>query len=96
MVVEHEPPRRKRWRTEGVQRLLIIRAYEMGFEIEPLSLGSRLRVWIHYALPDTFLGRFLGRLFAGFYARWCVGRMAGDAVRTFGSRLRSTARHEHR
>ena len=83
VVVEHEPPHRKRWRTVGAQQLLIIGGYEMGFEIEPLPSGSRLRVWIDYALPGSFPGRLLGTLFAGFYARWCVDRMVGDAARTF-------------
>jgi hypothetical protein len=55
----------------------------MGFEIEPLPSGSRLRVWIDYGLPGSFPGRLLGALFAGFYARWCVDRMVGDAARTF-------------
>lgn len=83
VVVEHEPPHRKRWRTVGAPQLLIIGGYEMGFEIEPLPSGSRLRVWIDYALPGSFPGQLLGALFAGFYGRWCVNRMAGDAARTF-------------
>ena len=83
VVVEHEPARRKRWRTVGAPQLLIIGGYEMGFEIEPLPSGSRLRAWIDYALPASVPGRLLGALFAGFYARWCVDRMVEDAARTF-------------
>jgi hypothetical protein len=81
MVTEHDPPRRKVWKTVGAPRLLIIGAYEMGFEIGPSPPGSRLRVWISYARPQALIGRILGWLFAGFYARWCVGRMVKDAAR---------------
>lgn len=82
-VIERMPPRRKRWRTVDVPRLLIIGNYEMGFEIKPLLNGSRLRVWIEYVLPGSFSGRLLGVMFAGFYARWCVDRMVEDAARTY-------------
>lgn len=30
-------------------------------------------------------GALLGRLFAGFYARWCVGRMVADTAKVFSS-----------
>lgn len=83
MVVERDPPRRKAWRTVGAPRLIVVGAYEMGFEIEPDGSGSHLRVWIRYGLAPGLLGRWLGPLLAPFYARWCVGRMAGDAARHF-------------
>ena len=83
VVVERDPPRRKMWRTVGVPRLLIIGGYEMGFGLEPQPGGSRLRVWIDYALPKPFFARLLGLLFAAFYARWCVSRMVADASAAF-------------
>jgi hypothetical protein len=83
VVTERDPPLRKVWKTVGAPRLLIIGAYEMGFELTPAAGGSLVRVWISYDLPKSTLGRLLGWLFAGFYARWCVGRMAGDAAHAF-------------
>jgi hypothetical protein len=82
VVTEREPPRRKVWRTAGKQRLIVMDAYEMGFEIEPKDDGSRLKVWIDYELGRG-LGRWIPSL-AGMYARWCVGRMVEDAVAVFG------------
>jgi hypothetical protein len=83
VVTERDPPRRKVWRTAGATRLIILDAYDMGFDVEPTSTGSRLRVWIAYALPKGWAGRLLGRLMAPGYARWCVGRMAREAAEYF-------------
>lgn len=83
MVTEHSRPRRKSWETQGAPRLIIIGRYRMGFEIDSSGASSRLRVSIDYDLPRSFLGAALGFLMAPLYARWCVGRMAGDARHTF-------------
>jgi hypothetical protein len=85
VVTVREPPRRKAWRTVGAPRLLIIGAYDMGFEIAPSQAGASVRVWISYDLPSSTVGRLFGWLFAGLYARWCVNRMASDAARAFSS-----------
>jgi polyketide cyclase/dehydrase/lipid transport protein len=87
-VTVHEPPRTKVWQTVGAPRLLIIGAYRMGLAIERAPAGSRLRVFIDYALPSTFVGRLLGPLLAGWYARWCVKSMARDAQSHFATRSR--------
>ena len=58
--------------------------YRMGFEIVPLERSCRVRVFIDYELPERLTGRWLGRLFARRYARWCTERMLQDAVRHFG------------
>jgi len=84
-VIERDPPRRKVWETIGHPRLLVIGAYRMGFEIEPRDDRSELRVFIDYSHPASPMGRVLGRLSAGAYARWCVRRMADDAVEHFAS-----------
>jgi hypothetical protein len=84
-VIERDPPRRKVWETIGHPRLLVIGAYRMGFEIEPRDDRSELRVFIVYSHPASPMGRVLGRLSAGAYARWCVRRMADDAVEHFAS-----------
>jgi hypothetical protein len=84
-VIERDPPRRKVWETIGHPRLLVIGAYRMDFEIEPRDDRSELRVFIDYSHPASPMGRVLGRLSAGAYARWCVRRMADDAVEHFAS-----------
>lgn len=83
VVTAREPPRRKVWRTVGEPKLLIIGAYEMGFEIHPAPGGADLRVWIDYRLPEAGLARLAGQAFAGMYARWCVERIVGDALAAF-------------
>ena len=80
IVTERDPPRRKVWETIGHPRLLVIGAYRMGFEIEPKGDGSQLRVFIDYAYPVSLGGCVTGGLLAGPYARWCVRRIAHDAV----------------
>ena len=88
-VIERQPPRFKSWRTIGVPRLLILAAYRMGFSIEPTRQGSRLNVFIDYAIPQSGIGHLLGRLFAGVYARWCVRSSLASAARHFGVALAS-------
>lgn len=57
----------------------------MGFALEPISTGARLRVWIAYTLPKTGARRIIGRLMAPGYARWCVDQMARDAADFFAT-----------
>jgi hypothetical protein len=83
VVTVREPPLHKAWRTVGAPKLLIIGAYDMGFELTSTPTGASVRVWITYELPSSVVGRLLGWIFAGVYARWCVNRMAGDAARAF-------------
>ncbi len=80
IVTLREPPLRKIWRTTGAPRLLVIGQYEMGFECLPQGPGTRLRVWIDYDLPASFIGKLFGSVLATFYARWCVQRILKDAV----------------
>lgn len=82
VVTVRDPPGRKVWRTTGEPRLIIIGDYEMGFEITDEGPGSRLRVWIDYALPGQGWARRVPAL-ADAYARWCVRRMVSDAVQHF-------------
>jgi len=80
VVTEREPPRRKAWQTTDA-RLLVIGPYRLGFKLDPEVGRTRARIFIDYALPERM--RWLGRLFGGIYARWCVDRMAADAARHF-------------
>jgi hypothetical protein len=85
IVTERNPPYGKVWETTGSPRLLVIGHYRMGFELSPQGNGSMLRVFIDYALPEKAPARWLGRLFARYYARWCTQRMVNDAVKHFAS-----------
>jgi hypothetical protein len=84
-VSEREPPTFKAWATLGEPHLLVIGAYRMGFRIAPEGDGSRLSVFIEYALPTSPLQRVSGMLLARFYARWCCGRMLRDAQFAFAA-----------
>ena len=86
IVVEHAPPVRKVWETRGQPRILVIRAYRMGFEISPSGTRCRLRVFIEYDPPSSISGRILAWAFAPLYAGWCVNRMAQDGRKRFGER----------
>ena len=83
VVTEREPPIRKAWETVGSPRLVVIGAYRMGFDVAARGSGSLLRVFIDYTLPDKWPARWLGRLFARYYAHWCTQSMVNDAVRQF-------------
>ena len=83
VVTERTPPASKTWETRGPQRLLIIDSYVMGFETRAITGRTSTRVYIDYRLPSSLPGRWVGLLFAGFYARWCVSRMLDDASRHF-------------
>ena len=81
VVTRHEPPRLKEWETVGDLILLVVGHYRMGIEITPRGPGSLMRVYIDYDLPTT--NAWLGRLFGGMYAKWCVGQMVKGAEGQF-------------
>lgn len=83
IVTERNPPRRKVWGTTGTPKLIVIGHYVMGYEVTPQGHSSLLRVFIDYALPEAPPGRWFGRVFGDFYARWCTQRLAGDAEEYF-------------
>ena len=83
VVTKHEPPKLKVWETVGNPKLLVIGHYGMGIDIKPQDAQSRLRVYIDYDLPTTYT--WLGRLFSGAYAKWCVRKMLNDTRDEFGT-----------
>lgn len=83
VVSERTAPARKVWKTTGTPRLIVIGHYAMGFEVTPHAERSSLRVFIDYALPESWPARWLGRLLGRMYARWCTDSMANDAMRHF-------------
>jgi len=85
MVVERTPPWRKAWETIGEPRLLVIGSYRMGFGIDDLGTTSRFTVFIDYEPPRRPPAHWFGRLFGGWYAKWCTERMAHDTARHFNA-----------
>lgn len=84
-ISERIPGKRKVWKTTGIQELVVIDQYQMGFELAPAGPRTELRVFIDYSLPRQGVGRLLGHLFAKTYARWCTEMMAKDAARFFST-----------
>ena len=80
VVNERTPPAHNTLETRGPQRLVLIDSYVMGFETRDVAGRTSTRVYIDYRLPLSLPGRWLGLLFAGCYAQWCVSRMLDDAV----------------
>jgi hypothetical protein len=83
-VIDREPARSKAWQTVGNPRMLILARYRMGFSLRPLSNGCRLTAFIDYSLPERGIGRLLGTLTGGVYARWCVRNVLQQASAHFG------------
>lgn len=83
IVTRREPPLVKTWETVGIPKLLIIGSYGMGVEIKPQISGSEVRVHIDYDLPKKNV--WLGKLFSGVYAKWCVRQMI-KGVRIYADR----------
>ena len=77
VVSKREPPLEKQWQTVGAHGLLVIGDYTMGLNLKPATGHSKLRIFIDYELPREHV--WLGTLFAGLYAKWCVGMMLNDA-----------------
>lgn len=86
VVIQRDPPERKVWETTSEPRLLIIGRYRMGFEVQPIDSGSRLTVFIDYALPPAFPAHWFGRIFGRLYAQWCTRRMTNEAALHFGTK----------
>jgi hypothetical protein len=82
-ITDYRPPQAKVWRTIGAPRLLIIGHYRMGFEITPVAVGSKLRVFLDYDWPTSVFARLLARLLARVYARWCVRNMVEEGEKRF-------------
>ena len=87
VVTRRDPPQHKAWETVGVPKLLVIGSYRMGFDIRPTKGGSDLRVFIDYDLPSGPIARLLGRLFADWYAKWCVDQMLVAPAEAFGTNV---------
>ena len=81
-IIKRDPPTSKIWQTM-TSHLLVIGQYRLGFALAPSGDSALLHVFIDYELPHGGFPRWLGRLFGRKYAKWCVDRMANDAVAYF-------------
>ena len=84
-VTERAPPFRKAWRTTGPQRMLVLDAYRMGYELVAREQGCRARVFIDYAIPPAGLSHWLARAAAARYARWCVNGVLAGVTGRYGT-----------
>ena len=84
VIVDYDPPRRKRWETVGEPKLLVIGQYRMDLELRQRGEGTTLRSVLDYDLPQCGFPRFLGHVAGRFYARWCTRAIVRDAARHFG------------
>ena len=75
VVSEYNSPYKKEWHTVGSPKLLVIGQYRMGIEIQAAGLGSELKVFIDYNLPETGISKLFSLLFGNMYAKWCVKQM---------------------
>ncbi|MDO8715764.1 MAG: SRPBCC family protein [Dehalococcoidales bacterium] len=82
-ITQHEPPYRKAWETVGDVNLLVIDHYRLGFEITPIAQMSEFRVYIDYNLPKSWQTAWLGFIFGGVYAKWCVRQMTNGVSQHF-------------
>ena len=83
ITVERRPASRKAWRTAGDTGLLVIDDYRMGFDVAAEDAGTRLKVWIRYALPGSGILRWVAPSLGAIYARWRVDDLAQDASDIF-------------
>lgn len=82
VVTLRDAPAHKAWETVEPPDLLVVGPYRMALDITPRGRGaSDLRVSIDYDLPAK--NSWLGRLFGGAYARWCVRQMTDEVKRHF-------------
>lgn len=81
VVIKRQPPTLKIWETVGTPKLLVVGPYQMKFEIKQQDDKSNLIVSIDYQLPKT--NTWLGKLFGGIYAKWCVKQMISGAKSHF-------------
>ena len=56
IVTEQSPPRSKARKTVGRPKLVVVEAYEMGFDLNGVEGGSAVRVWIDYELRPRGFG----------------------------------------
>jgi hypothetical protein len=89
-ITEYLPPYRKVWETMDEPRLLVIGRYRLGVELSAEGAGSKLRVFLHYALPHGRFTRLAGRLLSRYYANWCTRQMVLDTAQRFAAQ-RATA-----
>lgn len=83
VVTQYKSPYQKTWQTVGDLNPLVVGHYKMSLEIKPERGGSKLIVSIDYELPMSHQTRWLGLLFGGVYAKWCVRQITKGTLDHF-------------
>lgn len=86
VIIERNPPHSKAWETVGDINLLVIDHYKLGFDITPSNGQSDLNVHIDYNFPQSKRTQWVGRLFGGMYAQWCVTQMVKGVSNHFNKK----------
>lgn len=86
VIIERNPPDNKAWETVGDINLLVIDHYKLGFDIKPSNSQSAMTVYINYNLPQSKKTQWIGRLFGGMYAKWCVTQMVNGVSNHFNKK----------
>lgn len=86
----------KVWRTIEGARIIIMSQYEMRLSLSATDTGTLVTFRIDYELPDSFLGKIVGKLLARRYSEWCLRSVCEDAKKALesGRRAESHAVHE--
>ena len=71
--------REKIWETDGDAKLIILSWYRMHIKVSPMLHGAQAKLSISYKKPKSFFNKILSFFFAGWYCRWCLRKMFGDA-----------------
>lgn len=69
----------KTWETIGEAKLIILSWYRMHLKLHPTSEGTEAELSITYEKLKSFFNKILSFLFAGWYCKWCLKKMLGDA-----------------
>lgn len=72
----------KIWETIGEAKLIIYSWYRMQLIILPTLNGCKAELSISYEKPKGFFNKILSFLFAGWYCKWCLKHMLGDAKKS--------------
>ncbi len=71
----------KTWETIGDTKLIIYSWYRMHLKVQPIPEGAFAELSISYQPPAGRFNQIISFVFAGWYCRWCLKKMLGDAKR---------------
>jgi len=75
----------KVWETIGETKLIIYSWYRMKLLLSESNGNTEAELSIAYEKPKGFINKILCFLLAGWYCRWCLKKMLGDAKKAIAS-----------